>query len=140
MSYSIERAREVLRAGLLPQWDAAIVAATLEAIEKDDPRLVQGSTCTPPPLMCVQDWPVEAVDILGIGALVSGQVRNVAEAEEVFARSCFEIDKRMGEAAACRWLLNWWDSAPRPEVLAMMREELIRWRGQEGPACLGKSS
>ena len=45
----------------------------------------------------------------------------MGEVEEYFARSCLEADERLGEAAACRWFLNWFDDTPREE----MRDELL---------------
>lgn len=106
------------------------------ALRTDDPRLTQGSTTTPPPLMCVQDWPCEAADVLGyVGAATlggfadekpSGKQTNpnaatVGEVEEFFARACFDCDQQLKEPAACRWLLNWFDDTPRDE----MRRELL---------------
>ena len=45
----------------------------------------------------------------------------VGQVEEHFARCCFEADQRLGEPAACRWFLNWFDDAPRTD----MRRELL---------------
>jgi hypothetical protein len=41
--------------------------------------------------------------------------------EESFARACFEADQRLGEPAACRWFLDWFDDTPRHT----MREQLL---------------
>ncbi len=46
----------------------------------DDPRLTQGSTTTPP-LMCVQDWPVEAACVLGFCGWQGDGLETVAEVE-----------------------------------------------------------
>jgi len=112
------------------------LGALAEALRTDDPRLSQGSTTTPPPLMCVQDWPVEAADAIGYcGAMVNGGFADekptgrctnpgaatVGTVEEFFARACFDCDQIMGEPAACRWFLNWFDDTPRDE----MRRELL---------------
>lgn len=48
-------------------------------------------------------------------------MKTIAEVEEGFARACFEADQILGEPAACRWLLNWYDDTPREE----MRRELL---------------
>jgi hypothetical protein len=45
----------------------------------------------------------------------------VGEAEQFFAEMCFKADQRIGEVAACRWFLNWFDDTPRDE----MRRELL---------------
>jgi hypothetical protein len=97
------------------------LTALRDALRGDDPRLVQGATTTPPPLMCVQDWPVEAADALGYCGWQGEGLETVGQVEEYFARCCFEADQRLGEPAACRWFLNWYDDTPRDE----MRRELL---------------
>ena len=71
--------------------------------------------------MCVQDWPVEAACALGYCGWQGDGLETVGEVEEFFARACFEADQRLGEPAACRWFLNWFDDTPRDE----MRRELL---------------
>ena len=89
------------------------------ALVIDDPRLKQGATTSPPPIQCVQDWPCEAACLLAycgaadLGGLAPEGNVTVGEVEEYFARLCWEIDQRMGEPAACRYLLNFWDDTPR---------------------------
>jgi hypothetical protein len=95
--------------------------ALRDALQSDDTRLTQGSTTTPPPLMCVQDWPVEAACALGYCGWQGDNLETVGEVEEFFAKVCFEADQRLGEPAACRWFLNWFDDTPRNE----MREDLL---------------
>ncbi len=95
--------------------------ALQRALNEDDPRLQQGATTTPPPLACVQDWPVEAACAIGYCGWQGDGLETVGEVEEFFARICFEVDQRLGEPAACRWFLNWYDETPREE----MRRELL---------------
>lgn len=61
----VESWRSVWRFGFAPILSTAGLTALAAALEADDWRLTQGSTTTPPPLMCVQDWPVEAACALG---------------------------------------------------------------------------
>ena len=120
----MESWRQVWRDGFVPELSTAGLEALRDALACDDPRLTQGSTTTPPPLMCVQDWPVEAACCLGlIGAFECGGfgVATVGEVGEFFARVCFQADQRLGEPAACRWFLNWFDDTPRDQ----MRQELL---------------
>lgn len=134
----METWREVWRRGFAPILPRAGLEALAEALRTDDPRLTQGSTTTPPPLMCVQDYPCEAADAIGfagaatLGGLVpyrrwqSGPWKDspyatVGQVEEFFADACFRADCRFGEPAACRWFLNWFDNTPRDE----MRYELL---------------
>ena len=117
----MESWRTVWREGFAPVLSRRGLEALREALLVDDQRLSQGSTTTPPPLMCVQDWPVEAACALGYCGWQGEKLQTVGEVEEYFARCCFEADQRLGEAAACRWFLNWFDDTPREE----MRQELL---------------
>lgn len=114
--------KKVWRDGIAPLLSDGQLHVLRAALAGDDPRLVQGTTTSPPPLMCVQDWPVEAACAIGFCGWVGDGLKTVAEVEEFFARMCFEIDRRVGEPAGCRWFLNWYDETPREE----MRAELLR--------------
>src|SRR5205085_10909409 len=97
-----------------------------DALKADDRRLLQGATSSPPPLMCVQDWPIERACALGFCAWQGEGLETVGEVEEFFARTCFEADQRLGEPAACRYFLNWFDDTPRAEMRAALLEEVNR--------------
>jgi hypothetical protein len=100
------------------------------ALTRDDPRLLQGATTSPPPLQCVQDWPVEAACALGFCGWQGEKLHTVAQVEEFFARACFEADQRLGEPAGCRWFLNWFDETPRPEMRRLLLVEVQRTLAQ----------
>lgn len=117
----MESWRKVWREGFAPSISESALLALLDALTKDDKILVQGATTTPPPLMCVQDWPVEAACALGLCGWKGENLETVGQVEEYFAKMCFEADQRLGEPAACRWFLNWFDDTPRDE----MRRELL---------------
>ena len=70
---TIDNWRLILRKGFLPQLSLKSLWALWEALRKDDARLLQGATCTPPTLQVVQDWPVEAGCLVGYaGAIENG--------------------------------------------------------------------
>jgi hypothetical protein len=73
------------------------------------------------------DWPAEGACALGYCAWRGDGCETVEEVEESIARACFEADCRLGEPAACRWFLNWYDEAPRD----VLRRELIAEVGRE---------
>ena len=100
------------------------LVALREALRADDTRLSQGSTTTPPPLMCVQDWPVEAACALGFCGWQGEGLETVGQVEEFFAKACYEADVRLGEPAACRWFLNWFDDTPRDEMRRELSDEV----------------
>ena len=117
----MENWRNVWRNGFVPVLSTKGLGDLRDALRTDDLRLVQGATTSPPPLMCVQDWPVEACCALGYCGWQGDGLTSVGEVEEFFAKCCFEADERLGEPAACRWFLNWFDDTPRDQ----MRRELL---------------
>jgi hypothetical protein len=123
---NMESWRKVWREGLADQISTSGLKALRKALLMDDARLLQGATTSPPPLQCVQDWPVEAACGLGYCGWQGEGRETVAEVEEFFARTCFEADQRLGEPAACRWFLNWFDETPREEMRRLLLPEVDR--------------
>ena len=121
----MESWRKVWRNGVVPLVSVAGLKALLAALRTDDVKVIQGTTTSPPPLMCVQDWPCEASDALTFMFWQDG-LDTVGECEEAWARACFEIDQRMGEPAACRWFLSWYDETPRGEMRRLLIAEVDR--------------
>lgn len=131
--------KEVWRRGFAPLLSREALESLKYALETDDARLLQGATTIPPPLQCVQDWPCEAACPIGYagasemgGLLPQGVITKqghpcatVGEVEEFFARACFAADQAMSEPAACRWLLNWFDETPRPEMIRELLPEVV---------------
>ncbi len=128
----IPKWKHVWRAGLAPIIGTESLKALLVAARTDDKHLAQGSTTTPPPLMCVQDWPVEAACALGFcGAVENGGFSHtspnpatVGQCEERFAELCFNADQRLGAPAAVRMFLNWFDDTARDVMLRELASEL----------------
>src|SRR5262249_17381541 len=117
----MESWQKVWREGVAPLLSTASLEALQDALLNDDGRLLQGATTSPPPLQCVQDWPCEGACAIGYCGWQGDGLETVAEVEEFFAQMCFEVDQRLGEPAACRWFLNWFDETPR----GRMREQLL---------------
>lgn len=113
----------VWREGFAPIFPHGGLKALLKALQEDDPRLAQGMTTTPPPVIGTHAWDVEGADAVGFVGWQDPllDLTRIGEVEEFFARSCFEADQRLKEAAACRWFLNWYDDTPRDQ----MRKDLI---------------
>lgn len=135
----MESWRLVWRDGFVQGLSTAGLAALKSALERDDPRLIQGATTTPPPLWFVQGWPIEAACALGFCGWQGDGLGTVGEVEEHFAKVCFEADTRLGEPAACRWFLNWFDDTPRHEMRRELLAEVelaLKGRGEaaNGPA------
>jgi hypothetical protein len=123
---TMESWRQVWRDGFVPVISTNGLEALRVALQGDDPRLTQGSTTTPPPLMCVQDWPVEAACALGYCGWQGDDLVTVGQVEEFFARVCFEADTRLGEPAACRTRMFRGRHSPRRAGRMSMVLELVR--------------
>jgi hypothetical protein len=124
MDTSMEAWRRVFRQGVVPNLTIGNLRALRRALLDDDTRLVQGATTSPPPLQAVQDWLVECACPLALCGWLGDGLLTVGEVEEFFAKLCFKIDEEMGEPAGCRWVLNWWDDAPRGEAIASLLPEV----------------
>src|SRR3954470_8073556 len=122
----MESWRKVWRDGVEPLVSTEGLEALRRALTADDPRLLPGATSSPPPLACVQDWPVEGCCAIGYCGWQGDGLETVGEVEEFFARMCFEIDQRLGEPAACRWFLNWYDETPRDDMRRELLNEVAR--------------
>jgi hypothetical protein len=73
----------------------------------------------PPPLECLDDWQVEAADLLAYPGWRARRLKTVCEVEEAAWSLCSAIDARLGEGAA-KQLLAWYDATARSDVLAML--------------------
>jgi hypothetical protein len=109
------------REGIVPQLSAAGLMALKQALETDDPELLQGATTSPPPLDSVSDWPVKAACAIAFAGWKGEHRITVAEVEQFFARVCYLAGQTLGDPAGARWFLNWFDDTPREQ----MRWELL---------------
>lgn len=117
----MEMWRRVWRDGLSPRLSARALAALRVAIVTDDPRLVQGTTCSPPALQALCERRVETACALGYCGWQGEGLAKVGEVEDYFQQLCDGADERIAERAVCRFFLNWYDDTPRDE----MRRELL---------------
>ena len=117
----MESWRNTWRLGFAPVLPPAGLLALRTALADDDPRLLQGATTTPPPMVGVRDWPVEMADPIAFACWQGDDLTTVGEVELAFARACYEADQKLKEPAACRYFLNWIDDTPRER----MRRELL---------------
>jgi hypothetical protein len=113
--------QKVLREGVFPLISTKGLEALKKGLETDDARLVQDCTTTPPPLAATLGWPCEGACLIGYCGWFGDELATVGEVEEFFARVCFEADQRLGEPAAVRHALNWYDDTDR----TTMRRELL---------------
>ena len=116
----MESWRAAWRKGFAPGLPTEGLRVLLTALRLDDVQLLQGATCSPPPMMCVEDWPVEAADAICYVGWHGNGLTKVRQVSEFFAQQCREADERLQEPAGCSYFLNWFDDTPRD----VMRREL----------------
>lgn len=114
------------RFGMAPVLSVQHLEALRVALVNDDKRLAQGLTTTPPPLVCVSDWPVEEACPLAYCGWQGDGLGTVKDVEEFFATKCHEADQHLGSPADCRFFLNWVDQTPRDEMRAALLIEVSR--------------
>ena len=113
--------KRVWRLGIVPQLSMHGLEALRRALLTDDKRLLQGATCSPPPLHCVSDWLVEGADAISFTLWQGDGYGTVGQLEERFASVCCRASNDLGEPAAIRYFLNWWDESPREKA----RQQLL---------------
>src|SRR5690349_6754051 len=108
------------REGFAPQFSLFALKALAKALLADDPMLLQGATCSPPPLESMRGEPAVAVCPVGMCVQEEGAM-TVGEVEDGFARACIVADERLGKPSACRDFICWFDDTPR----LVARNELL---------------
>jgi hypothetical protein len=122
----METWRKVWRKGLAPLLSTEGLSALRRGLICNDERLMQGATVSPPPLQCVADWPVDSACALGYCGWRGEGLETVAGVEDYFTRVCSQADGLLGEAAAVRRFLNWYDETPRDEMRRALLAEVNR--------------
>lgn len=122
----METWRKVWRTGFAPQFTLTQLHALREALVKDDSRLTQGATTTPPPMQCVLDWVPEGACVIGFVGWQGDELQTVGQVEEFFANACFKADQFLKEPAGCRFFLSWFDDTPRDQMRRLLIAEIDR--------------
>ncbi len=98
------------------------------ALERDDPRLIQGADTDPPCCEFSEQLPCEGACLL---AFVSWQtepkLRTVAEVRENFDRLALDVSERLrGKAGyfSLSHFLNWFDDTPRATMRVLLLAEI----------------
>lgn len=120
----MESWRAAWRKGFAPLLPGEGLERLRDRLMANDLRLLRGATTSPPPLACVQDWPVEACCPIGTCFWDDGST--VASINEEFAQACYKADQELGEPAASRYLLNAWDEGDisHSDLLGEVEREL----------------
>jgi hypothetical protein len=126
--------QKVWRQGFAPRLSTAGLEALQRALIEDDPRLLQGVTTSPPALETLGDWSVEAACALTYCGWQGDGLDTVGKAIDFFECACRQADKALGEPAACRLFLHWFDETPRAEMRRRLLAEVQRALGERRAA------
>jgi hypothetical protein len=127
----IEPWQRVFREALVPLLSRNELLILRDALERDEPTLLQGQTVSPPGLECVWDWPVEGACLIAYPAWKGRGLTTVGEVESAFAQlvsqidACFPRPDPLGAFA----LTNFFDDRPRPEMRRALVAEIDRVLG-----------
>ncbi len=128
----MEQWRRCFRNGFAPLLSLTELDALERGLIGNDSRLIQGASTSPPASRGVDTWPCEGACLIAYAGWQGGGLVTVAEVEEFFVRVCCEVERRLGEIAGTRHLLQWFDDSPRDEMRAALLPEVqeeLRRRG-----------
>lgn len=129
-------ARRVFAEGFAPLMSWEHLMSLHDALADGCDWLLQNATTQPPCTQETMDALCRSACAIAFGGLGS----SVGYAESEYSRLCYECDCRLGEPAACRYFLDWYDGASREvmrgELLTLVNKEL-RHR-QRNPSYLGE--
>ena len=126
--------RNVWRNGLVPQLSLAGLDALRLALVRNDDRLLQGATTSPPAMQAVAQQKVVAACAVGFCGWQGDGLTTVAQVNGFFARTCMDADAALGEPAAGRRFLDWFDHTPRDRMREQLLEEVNRALAQRSLA------
>ncbi len=122
----MEKWRRIWREGIAPQLSRAALLALQSALRRDDRRLLQGVVTAPPPLEANGSCGVVGGCAIGLCGWLGEGHAHVDAVEAYFTRICAAADAALGEPAACRFFLNWFDDVPRAEMRRDLLPEVTR--------------
>jgi hypothetical protein len=131
--------REVWRESIAPQLSVHELSFLRDAVAKNDKRLIQGSTCNPPALPCVRDWPAIGGCLFGLLAFRECESPKTAEVEASFARVVVGANSAGAPCDTDRFL-DFFDDTPRDRMLAELLPEIeteLLQRGSQSPLVEG---
>jgi hypothetical protein len=125
----MESWRKVWREGIQPQVSTIGLITLYKGLKEDGESICQGATTLPPPLQGSLELPVEATDAIGYVAWKAYGADTVGKVEEFFAKLCYEAEQKLGEPAAVRYFIWWYDTMPMDVVRTDLMEEITRELG-----------
>jgi hypothetical protein len=130
----MESWKKVWWEGLVPLLSTPGLEALRQALARDDARLIQHAAATPPPSEIFHAEAVEGACALGYCGWHGERLKTVGEVEAFYVHTCLAADEALGEPAACRRFLNWFDETPRADMRRLLLPEVTRALNRRQPA------
>jgi len=124
------------RYGLVPLLSTAGLRNLAAALERDDPRLLQGTICDPCPLSFNENAPVEGCCPLCWALLDDKKPYEVSVGplEDRFTATCCQANDLLGEPAGIRHFLHAVDEWSRAELKRHLLPEVLLALKERGEA------
>jgi hypothetical protein len=130
----MESWRKVWRDALAPLLPTKGLEALQKALIADDKQLIQGSTTSPPPLQCVEDYPLEGACGITYPLWKGEGLETVGQVENRFAQVCYKADHTTGVPGGIGWFFQWFDETPREEMRRLLLEEVQHTLSTRSPS------
>jgi hypothetical protein len=137
----IEAWRKIWREGLVPQLSTDGLQGLLDALKRNDSRIITGATTEPPAFSAASNLPIERCDPI-IWAMLDGHgpaACTVGLMDEAFARLAIRCSELCGMPRAIGTLLCWIDDQDREtwrtELMREIHLALIGRLPEETPLC-----
>lgn len=112
------------RLGFVPHLSTRGLKALAHALLTDDPCLVQGVIVHPPDLDIFADADIEAACALAFCVWKGENLGTVGELTSRYEQLCLGADEILGEPAASRHFLDWFDQTPWRHVTRLLLTEI----------------
>jgi hypothetical protein len=129
-----DAARHAFTYGFAPQFTEATLIALRDALVSDDPRLMQGRTTEPEPVLMHHGLKIECACAIGFCAWVQNQSVTVGEVLIGYGDMLDQADRNLGRMCAYSPFLHAFDDTPREIVFPAMAElvnEILSERQQQ---------
>jgi hypothetical protein len=123
---TIEPWRRIWREGIAPLLSDKSLEALRQALENDDPRLIQGKTMVPPYWKSRQNAPVEAAGALAYCGWQGEGLETIGAVESFFLQLCIDIGLRLDEPMVSKCFIDWYDETPREQMRKQLLDEVHR--------------
>ena len=117
--------QKIWRAGIAPFLPERGLQALADALQNDDPQLLQGFTTDIPLLEAWNHREIQGACALGFCGWQGLGLRTLQEVTSFFESTCQRADRVLGEPGFTRQFLDWYDRVPRSEMRSQLLPEVF---------------